>query len=61
MDTSQLGAHAGTELARIPLGTDQELGMKQAPLPRHSEHHRFGRCIEPAVADILYHADHVDP
>src|SRR5438034_9314662 len=34
--------------------------MKQALLPPKAEHHRFGQCNEPAVADIFHHADHLD-
>src|SRR5439155_17199396 len=57
MDTGELGAHGGNELARIPLRADQELGMKQALLRRQYEHHRFGPCIEPAETHVLYHTD----
>src|SRR2546426_3396348 len=34
--------------------------MKQALLPPHGEHHRFGGRNESAVADIFYHADYLD-
>src|SRR5947209_1750802 len=60
MDVGEFSAHAGNKLARIPLRTDQEMGMKQELLPLQAEHHRFGGYIEPAVADILHHADHLD-
>src|SRR5437667_138531 len=34
--------------------------MKQALLPPHGEHHRFGGCNEPVVADIFYDADYLN-